>query len=1688
MSSTNNNIFNQTFDNEYTEIQNIIKKTPENIDGNKEVEFLSLIESNDSFIVTVEGFNQGVEYSIDLNNIEYSDLNNTFKRLSQDFKFVKLMHDTVSLDAANFKDLTTLIESAVLDKKQNIFENSYSKKILEYYNENSNITDFGFTTKNFLNKFNNISYNNIQKQSKPSFQILLNSSQDNENDYDDVNSLITQEFFHSRGRSSTVLKEALLVDYSNLSIQDDEKSFTKLTKETNSDSIVQSFINFSRSLYTMSHKSYLFNSSPAYNIQHQYLDYSLENLDLINLIPDFYSYGNNGLNIFNYINTKNKSFNYKSYFRKNKIQNYSSNKSIIQTPNNITNDFNKNSSMVYFIPSSILNSFVTNQMVNSMSLRLVYPQDKIDSAQSNIKNFGRAVQGVNNTGNQNIIPPWYKNYGFKILNEFNKCLTGSFFDVNLDNACKSKKDLNVWIFFFNSLYKNSLSLQKVTDNASPHNLSSSALLFYNAGVMGDSDARPNFETVKAKIENSGNESLMNPDDVRPGFVYNYFNFKDQGQIYLKDQPIVNYDGLQTSNNESFSLDYNTDFKEIDFKQEIDLLIKKTKLKILENKNISTKIFDEIIENIKNSDNNSILLSYCDTDVDKKSVINKNNELFKLMFTEDTSETDNVGNNFYSHIDLLGDLKIAGKKYLGYSELKNENKEVNKEEKKIKENLVKFIENYYSDNIFFSSTTFFDFVMSSIVNDKTYFNLNLGDVIQSRKSYDFTDVLNCQALYFNYILSEDSNENALEIIIKRFIEKAIQVDNVSSDIIKNSLNNKFYSYDNSSVSIDDYDDGNKESLIQYQKDIIDTSDNLKIIKNSVFSLDNIKDLSSSSQYKFISNVRTVDYGNTTSNVENNINNSNRAARVENIFNSLTQPENNSIINKKFGITANIACNFYPGHMLFYGFRSFSRFDKDGEVIYEKTIHNKIKSVPNTDNKKFFIDKERNFNIEKERNIKLKLSAYLCKGDNQRFKDHVKNLSSILIEDIFDYTSCNEKTIFNKIIQTIQLYLRQVLPDYSSNEFNSFEEIKKYVESNKSIYSEILIIVKTFAKIFLPVFYRHQRHSCIQVFKSLPVENLQEDDLPYICGGKNMNSFIFGRVGKHNNIDLSVLRFYNKRKHFNFTLSGQDLYNKLIADIIRVRNNFLQNNLDISDIKLHQDGYLLDTQTTHFLDNEIDTKDIWITPFSNQLRVVYNSLYKSDLIQVLNLDVIIGYLRTQEKIISGDISETFTSSFFESIKNKTNEKFTKSIEKNFYKDVYMHLFIKKAKNAENRSKSTLNIINSTLENNENLGIYQNLNIFDNNKIFINQKLNNLNSTSSQENGLDYIFNSNSDSQNKLLNKNILSLGLHKDIIKNKSSDFIVKVEVNIVDIENLNHIYVPKIYLFSSSISSGNDVLKDEESYSSNSLIYYDKTFNTKNMKSRIVEFNIEDKYLPIETIGNTNDILDLSTDRGDFLFHQLNNISKYYNNVYDTITKTDGNTISSLQTYSYLNNHILNSHLMTKYLENSSFPLTNYNVPNLDKINVYNRSYVDIVNQIDKKDFLKEFNIEKSKFINSLSFNQEREFFEIVDDNSNTKAVNFLNNIQSLTNKNILHDNDEYFSIYHISVDPNDMNYFIIDESAIDYNNDLLVDISDLDNIFINSFMKDKYDQLRSINDCGHYYYRSRKKVKNYKIIIKTEVL
>jgi len=1695
-SDTNsNNNFNQSFDSEYGTIQNFIKGLNQNYLQSNNIEFLSLIESNDSFISSEESFVQGIDFYNEIDDIYTSSLNQTFSRLSQENRFIDLFHNTVLTDANNLSNISSTIESAVLDKKNNITNNSFSKKIISYFNENTLLNDFSLITKSYLEKFDNMTHQNIMSGLDSSIDFFTDLNSDNEG-FEDVSSLLSQEFVHNRSRRSSVLKESLLVDYGNLEIRTDEVSFTKLKKETTADTVIQSMINFSRSIYAMSHKSYLKNIDLSYDFQHRYLDYSQENLDLINIIPDFYSY-NTSSNVFDFINTKNSSFEYNQYFRKNNIVPFNANSYNITNELVLTNSFNEENFLPYYIPSNILNTFVSNLMIENSKYTMSYPQNKINSTQRGIGGLSEGTQTREVEGQQvgasNVYPAWYANYGFKILNEFNKCFTGSFFDVNFSNACSKVNDLYVWMFYFNALYKNSNSLEDIRNTASPYNLSSGAagnsgsdpsMLFYNQGVMDDFTAGQHFSNVFNNIQQ--NENLENPESLRPGFVFNYFNFKNQGKIYFQNKPIVKYNGLQTSSNREFSQDNQSNFNELIYKQRIDYLIKKIKLKKLKNLNIDKKIFDEIIENIKKSNNKSIVLSYCENDEKNISAVNKNNEVFNLLFTE---SSDVLGdNNYYSHIDLLGDMSINNKSFLGYDKFRLLQRRVNGDEKRIKENLLNFINNYYDNSIFFSSTTFFDFVLNSIINDQTYSVNDLGNIVQTNNSYDYIDVLNCQALYFNYITSEEASSSVIELIVKRFIEKAIQLDSVSSNLIKNSLNNKFYAYDNESISLDDYDDESEESLIQYQKDILQTSDDLKFIKNSIYSLENIESLSNKSDYKFVSNIRTVDYSNTSGNTQNNISNSNRQARIDEAFTQLTQENYSSwLSSQKFGVAANIASNFYPGHILFYPFRSYSDFSKDGKVIYEKTLYNKIKEKPNTNGEKFYIEKESKFNISKEKNIKIKLNAYMCVSDEKRFNDHTRNLVSVIIEDIFDYTSSNEKTIFNKIIKTIQLYLRAVLIEYEEKEFNTYEEIRNFVNNNKIIFSDVSDIISCFGELFMPTFYRHQRQSALKVFSVLPVENLQEADLPYICEGKNLNSYVFGKFAKHNNLNNAIKRFYNKSKKSSIDLNTRNNIVKINADIIRARQNFLQNKDNIENINLHNTGEHIGLSMSHlFSAGNQNLQDIWFTPYTIKIENVYKSLYKSDLIQALNLDLILGYLKTQDRIINGSVNDVVTSSLFNEIKEKVSEDFSRKIEENFYKDVYMNMILKKSKSAESTSNYTLNIINSnifTTQEEDLVENYRNINIFNNNSNFSQSKTSSIVNMTSFDNGRDYAFNNAGNSQGKLLNSSILSLGLSTNIIKNKSSNFITKVVINVIDLENLNKVYVPKIYLFSSSLSSNTGIFNSN--YDENSLVFYDKNFNFKNLKDRVVNFNVEDQYL--STSFQNNEIETLLLDSNIYLSDVISNINNYYNDVFQN-TVIDGSTsITPSQKFAYLNNHILNSHIFTKYIEKSARIITDYNVPELGK-NMYDRKYINIINQIENNHFIKEFGISKSEFLNNVSLRDNTEVFSVNNfQKENLKANKFLQNIQNLTLISLMNDSEEYYDIYHIGINPECMNYFLLNEE-LKTNDDILVDIANIDRVLVDTFMHEKFSLLSESVSGNNKYYKSNKKAKNYKIIINTEVL
>jgi len=146
-------------------------------------------------------------------------------------------------------------------------------------------------------------------------------------------------------------------------------------------------------------------------------------------------------------------------------------------------------------------------------------------------------------------------------------------------------------------------------------------------------------------------------------------------------------------------------------------------------------------------------------------------------------------------------------------------------------------------------------------------------------------------------------------------------------------------------------------------------------------------------------------------------------------------------------------------------------------------------------------------------------------------------------------------------------------------------------------------------------------------------------------------------------------------------------------------------------------------------------------------------------------------------------------------------------------------------------------------------------------------------------------------------------------NKSYDSIVKITVNIVDQFNLNHLYIPKVYLFSPLFTSVDEVL--EEDFNNldkfNSIGYYNLN---NHIESRYTGFNLSEEESSSDIVENTftdkmSKIFGLSTSESSSLyFYMLNchlgsNYSKilaetlYSSSSYEEIKELENEDIFSI---------------------------------------------------------------------------------------------------------------------------------------------------------------------------------------------------
>ena len=124
--------------------------------------------------------------------------------------------------------------------------------------------------------------------------------------------------------------------------------------------------------------------------------------------------------------------------------------------------------------------------------------------------------------------------------------------------------------------------------------------------------------------------------------------------------------------------------------------------MLEDNNVNLNFSKETCKKIKESSRNYSYLSYCKEDKENISIIDKENEFFNLLFTEDEQDE----NLYYSHTDLVSNHTIDNVNFRGIDKFKENNQSFNENREDFVNNFRNLISYYYPKNRFFSSSVFF----------------------------------------------------------------------------------------------------------------------------------------------------------------------------------------------------------------------------------------------------------------------------------------------------------------------------------------------------------------------------------------------------------------------------------------------------------------------------------------------------------------------------------------------------------------------------------------------------------------------------------------------------------------------------------------------------------------------------------------------------------------------------------------------------------------------------------------------------------------------------------------------------------------------------------------------------------------------------------------------------------------------
>ena len=1496
-------------------------------------------------------------------------------------------------------------------EKETLFENillgiNEKKEKLKSNSFYQKLKDFTFLGKN-LEYFGIVNLNFVEEYNNSANKNYESISfNTNPSNLNEVFYVNTSHSIHSYLSSSYLSQTNFFVTSTNLLFRSQNQNRTACD-----DIITQVFVNLSRSLFCMSFNSFLNN---YYDIDSNFKHIDIDQYELVNIVntePTTIK----GLNLFKYINTKNLNFD------KNKFLNESgcfedyrlSNKGTfaIGTDNGIYSNITRESRGNFGVKFSTLYSQLSGDFYFPSDIVNYINNSQVNIYRETIHSFDRTAFRRHNDQNSAF------NRGVNgIIQELNKFYNYEFFDIVprniINNFNVPRSGLNIILAYLSS--ENSI----IYDRSNYFDYSNGQVAFRDKTIV---------EKFKSNMFEGG--------------------ISHTGTIYYDKTPLVKKNTLNyvSQSNELTDNDCKTNINELEYKVTLDNLVKQAKIKYLTNNNKNVNIFAEIVDNIKKSKNNFCLLSYEKENLENISILNQENQAYNLLFTNSEEEEDIV----YSNSDLTLDSIVKNTNFKSLENLRRNEEDINIENENVSNDILDLISNYYPLNRFFSSLTYYKNILNNLCSE-----FSVEDVNNNLKRY--YDIANTQMIYFNYFLNiKDKDSEALKVILKRFFMKAVQSDSISKNFDLNKEESiKSYSYDYKSINKKDYDNKIEGDLTKYVNDVFNTSQNLETIKKEVFNLKNISSTSEKSRYLKTSNL---------------------------CFKS----DNNS-----FYFSCLFSLNCYPFYNMKYNYfnRNFDSFEKASELTFELSYLPEERSYPASpresnevayalqeviSNGSVFITNGNKFQPYLSKNIIVKITPCIGKSSNGSYLNSITNSllqdtrASILIEDKFDDACNTNKYVFNSIIKDIKSLLRLKIKDYEENEINSIEDVESFVEENQNILKDIYDIIILYGSIYEMCFNRIQRYSSLKIFSlesniELNKKNYMNDDF----GGNNQRLDTFGILSEH------------KRSTYlhNHSIFQNYILNNLTSeedDNPIINSNILQEiNKDLYNLKNYVNNKSLlfnSIENKRPVNNSLFQEDSWSSINTRKLKNIAKSLFLSDYSQTINFDILRGFIKNQKKNFDMTNNDLYESNYLNLISEDYPEIF-EGINKNFAKD---HFKNKLSKNINKENiKNSFNKNYFNLDNSENnfLSYYSNNDIFKYETENSLKKIRNLKNTiisdTNSDSSTNYVFGS---SDEEYLNSNFYCIGLNKNSFEVSNMESIIKVTVNIVDLENLNHLYVPKVFLYSPILTDANFVNENIIDSLNGQLIGVYNINNQINNRFGVIDFNeyVNKDNTDIENLIKSKIFLseEISTDQNDAQINQLSN--KLYK-------------------------HLLTCHQCSNISKNLISCLYSINDSDEYSNDIIEKNNYNLYKNLSDKEYYNIFGVKRQNFDSSLISVDENnvKFKDLEKIDSQYYTLNSLQNLHS-TKKSInklLYKEEDYYDKYYFPINTSSLFFLVTNNETLDDEIYQRVTLTELQKALMKTTGFYSLSQFAPESQFPAFYKNSSSAVKNFKIIIETEVL